>query len=67
MVTKGSFMVFSAFVTPVTPRTPAGGRACGKPSPMGDLAIRPRWIRWCARIRAISAAFIRGFDWKLLL
>ena len=60
-------MVFSAFVTPATPRTPAGGRACGKPSPIGGLAIQPRLIRWCAQIHAISAAFIRGFDWKLLL
>ena len=45
-----------------------GEGACGKPTSMGGLAIRPRWIRLCARIRAISAAFIRrGFDWKLLL
>ena len=45
-----------------------GEGACWKPTPMGGLVIRPRWIRLCARIRAISAAFIRrGFDWKLLL
>ena len=59
-------MIFSAFVTPATPRTPAGGRACGTPSPMGDLVFRPRLICRCARNRAISAAYIRKFYWKLL-
>ena len=39
------WMVFSAFVTSATPRTPAGGRACGTPSPMGDSVFRPRFIR----------------------
>ena len=60
-------MVFSAFVTPATPRTPAGGRACGTPSPMGGLVFRPRLIRRCARIRAVSAAYVRKFYWKLLI
>ena len=59
-------MVFSAFVTPATPRTPAGGRACGTPSPMGGLVFRPRLIRRCARIRAVSAAYVREFYWKSL-
>ena len=58
-------MVFSAFVTPATPRTPAGGRACGTPSPMGGLLFRPRLVRRCARIRATSAAYVRKFYWKL--
>ena len=57
-------MIFSAFVTPATPRTPAGGRACGTPSPVGGLAFRPRLIRRCARIRAVSAAFVRKFYLK---
>ena len=36
-------MVFSAFVTPATPRTPAGGRACGTPRLIiGGLLFRPR-------------------------
>ena len=49
-------MFFSAFVTPATPRTPAGGRACGTPSPMGgSLVFRPRLIRRCPRIRATFA------------
>ena len=60
-------MFFSAFVTPATPRTPAGGRACGTPSPMGGLVFRPRLIRRCARIRAVSAAYVRKFYWKLLI
>ena len=34
---------------------------------MGGLAIRPRWVRGCARIPAIPAAFSREFDLKLLL
>ena len=59
-------MVFSAFVTPATPRTPAGGRARGTPSPSGGLVFRPRLIRRCARIRAISAAYVRKFYWKSL-
>ena len=59
--------MFSAFVTPATPRTPAGGRACGTPSPTGGLLFRPRLIRRCARIRAVSAAYVRKFYWKLLL
>ena len=59
-------MVFSAFVTPATPRTPAGGRACGTPSPTGGLVFRPRLIRRCARNRAISAAYVRKFYWKSL-
>ena len=33
---------------------------------MGELAIRPRWIRWCARICAVSAAYVRKFYWKSL-
>ena len=60
-------MVFSAFVTPATPRTPAGGRVCGTPSPMGGLVFRPRLVRRCARIRAVSAAHVRKFYWKLLI
>ena len=60
-------LVFSAIATPATPRTPAGGRACGTPSPMGGLLFRPRLIRRCARIRAVSAAFVRKFYWKSLL
>ena len=59
-------MFFSAFVTPATPRTPAGGRACGTPSPMGSFIFRPRLIHRCARIRAISAAYVRKFYWKSL-
>ena len=35
-------MFFSAFVTPATPRTPAGGRACGTPRLIGGLLFRPR-------------------------
>ena len=57
-------MVFSAFVTPATPRTPAGGRACGTPRRMAGLVFRPRLIRRCARIRAVSAAYVRKFYWK---
>ena len=59
-------MFFSAFVTPATPRTPAGGRACGTPSPMGGLVFRPRLIRRCARICAVSVAYVRKFYWKSL-
>ena len=33
---------------------------------MGGLVFRPRLIRRCARIRAISAAYVRKFYWKLL-
>ena len=47
-------------------RTSAGGRACGTPSPMEGLAFRPRLIRRCARIRAVSAAYVRKFYWKSL-
>ena len=59
--------MFSAFVTPATPRTPAGGRACGTPSPTGGLVFRPRFIRRCARICAVFAAYVRKFYWKLLI
>ena len=59
-------MVFSVFVTPEAPRTPAGGRACGKPSLIEDLAIRLCRIRWCARICAASTAYVRKFYWKSL-
>ena len=58
--------MFSAFVTPATPRAPAGGRACGTPSSLGGLVFRPRMIRRCARIRAVSAAYVRKFYWKSL-
>ena len=44
---------------PATPRTPAGGRACGMPKPMGGLVFRPRLVRRCARVRAVSAAYVR--------
>ena len=60
-------MFFSAFVTPATPRTPAGGRACGTPSPTGGLVFRSRLVRQFARIRAVSAAYVRKFYWKLLI
>ena len=33
---------------------------------MGGLVFRPRLIRRCARIRAVSAAYVRKFYWKLL-
>ena len=33
---------------------------------MGDLVFRPRLIRRCARIRAVSAAYVRKFYWKSL-
>ena len=58
-------MFSPAFVTPATPRTPAGGRACGTSSPMGGcLIFRPCLIRQCPRIRAIFAAYVRNFYWK---
>ena len=34
---------------------------------MGGLVFRPRLIRRCARIRAVSAAYVRKFYWKLLI
>ena len=59
-------MVLFAYATPVTPRTPANGRACGTPSSMGGLVFRPRLIRRCARICAVSASYVRKFYWKSL-
>ncbi len=56
-------------ISPVSHRqfaSPAGGRACGTPSPMGGLVFRPRLIRRCARVRAISTAYVRKFSWKSL-
>ena len=60
------FDFFSAFVTPATPRTPAGGRACGTPSPIGSLVFFLRLIRRCARICAVFAAHVRKLYWQLL-
>ena len=34
---------------------------------MGGLVFRSRLIRWCARICAVSAAYVRKFYWKLLI
>ena len=57
-VVKVAAWLFSAFVTPATPRTPVGDRACGTPRRMGGLVFRPRLIRRCPRICAIFAAYV---------